>query len=182
MQAPSDNDPRTAPPAKFSSVLLIDGNPKRQFERAANMRRCGLRVDCAADAHTASALWERDKYRLVLIELHNATDELRAFSFRLQELSPPQRVGIYRSKPPFIVPAGDPILMSPDTARLPGTSIQKAPHEAAAKGGYSLCDAAQRIRAMRPQRARPEAVPPVPGRPKPESNASIAARVLGGAE
>ena len=182
MLASSDNDPQTPPPGKYSSVLLIDGNPTRQFERAANMRRCGLHVDCADDADTASALWERNKYRLVLIDLHGAAADVGAFSLRLQRLSPPQKVGIYRSKPPFIIHAGDPLLSSPDTARLPRASEKDPAGEAAARGGYGISHAAQRIRAMRPRTARAAAVPPVQERPKPESQASIAARVLGGAE
>ena len=178
MQTSSDNAPQTPSPWKYSSVLLIDGNLKRQFERAASMRLCGLHVDCAADADTASGLWARDKYRLVLIELHGATDDLLAFSSQLQELSPPQKIGIYRSKPPFIVRAGDPLLRSADTTRLPRESVSEAP----VKVGYGISHAAQRIRAMRPQRARVAEASPVPNRPKPESNTDIAARVLGGAE
>ena len=182
MHANSDNDPRTSPPWKYSSVLLIDGNPARQFERAAGMRRCGLHVDCAANAAAADALWEQDKYGLVLIELHGAAEDLNAFSWKLQRISPPQKIGIYRSQPPFILHVGDPLLRSTDTARLPRELMKEPSSDAAAQGVYGISQAAQKIRALRPPRARPAMATPIPDRPKPESHADVAARVLGGAE
>ena len=175
----SANPPSSAP-VKYSSVLLIDGDPERQFERAASMRRCGLRVDCAADADSATALWVQDKYRLVLIELHEAGEAVRTFCSKLQRLSPPQKVGIYRSQPPFIVQPGDPRLMSDDTPRLPRVALEKTAIETAAKGRNGLAHAAQRIRALRPKPVRTVPASPPPARPERASNADIAARVLGG--
>jgi len=183
MGASSGTDPQALAPVKYSSVLLIDRDPKRQFERAANMRRCGLHVDCAEDASSAIALWERDKYRLVLIELHEAGNDVHDFCVKMQELSPPQKVGIYRSTSPFIVQPGDPLLKSDDKPRLPRASLQETAEEVVVNGRNGLAHAAQRIRALRPKSARyTSAAPAAPGsaRPERESNADIAARVLGG--
>ena len=183
MGATSGTDPQVLAPVKYSSVLLIDGDPRRQFERAASMRRAGLHVDCAEDATTAIALWVPDKYRLVLIDLHQAGNDVHAFCSKLQKLSPPQKVGIYRSKSPFIVQPGDPLLKSDDAPRLPRSGLEQAAGEFAVKGRNGLAHAAQRIRALRPKSARHAvATPaaPAPARPERESNADIAARVLGG--
>lgn len=182
MGASVGTDPQMSAPVKYSSVLLIDSDPRRQFERAASMRRCGLHVDCAADATSAVTLWERDKYRLVLIEMHEAGDAVRAFCSRLQDLTPPQKIGIYRSKSPFIVQPGDPLLMCEDTPRVPAVDLEKAAVDVAAKGRNGLAHAAQRIRALRPRPARAVPATPPPVRPERETRAAIAARVLGGTQ
>jgi len=180
MAAINVTQPPTSVRWKQPSVLLIDRDPSRQFERASSMRRCGLRVDCAADVQAAFELWQPEKYRLVLIEMSEAEGDVQAFCQRLKQHSPPQKVGIYRSAPPYIVAAGDPLLLRADTARMAHGSPDDAVVAAAETKTVGLAHAAARIRALRPRRASYVPPPPAPDRPQPESQVSIASRLLGG--
>jgi hypothetical protein len=172
--------PPTAASWKQPCVLLIDRDPSRQFERAASMRRCGVSVDCAADVRSAGDLWQPEKYRLVLIEMCDAEGDVTAFCLRLQQHSPPQKVGIYRSAPPYIVPPGDPLLLCADTARTVHRHAGDGVFAAGETRTVGLAHAAQRIRALKPRRAHHVAPAPPPDRLQPESQVSIASRLLGG--
>lgn len=169
---------------KQPAVLLVDGDPERQAQRAASLRRSGMMVECASNGTSAAALWEPEKYQLVLVELFEADTDVRPFCEKLQTLSPRQKIGIYCPDHPFIMRAGKALLQSeaePPRA-FRGEVQQEAGGEVAPENETSgLVEAARRIAALR--RRVPIYVKP-PRReeqpPKPESHASLAARVLGG--
>jgi CheY-like chemotaxis protein len=193
MPPANPNDPREAVQWKQPAVLLIDCDETRRSERAASMRRAGMVVDCASSGASAEALWQPDKYQLVLVELFEAEIDVRPFCERLHSLPRRQKIGIYRTTPPFIVHLGQDGLAAIAAAEPP-RAVRDGSQEALIAATRSedgklgsdpksgLVEASQRIAALRrrtPIYERP-AAPAPQERPKPESNASIAARVLGG--
>ncbi len=180
------SDPREHVQWKQPAVLLIDGYVKRQTERAAGLRRSGMVVECVANGASAAALWEPEKYQLVLVELFDADLDVRPFCENLQARSPRQKIGIYCPDHPFIL-QGRAGLLRPivEPARTPRSEIGESAVARQQHLTSGLVEAAQRIAALR--RRAPIYVKPTP-RPqappqderKPESHASVAARVLGG--
>lgn len=193
MHQPANASYAYSPPHwKRPAVLLIDADAKRQFERAAGMRGRGVAVDCADNGAAAYTLWDPKAYQLVLIDFVGADDAIRAFCRHVQELSPLQNMGFYRAAPPFIVrsqaAAEVPV---PDQLSQPSRDrLQVALAEATQPGTahFGIKEAAERIAVLRRRprahptpEIRPEPRPqPRPQLPPAESDASIAARVLGG--
>ena len=180
------SDPREHVQWKQPAVLLIDGDPKRQAERAAGLRRSGMMVECAANGASAAALWEPEKYQLILVELFEADLDVRPFCENLQARSPQQKMGVYCPDRPFIRQAREALLFS--IIERPRASRSDMGESAVARRQRpisGLVEAAQRIAALR--RRIPIYVKPLPRQEelrqeerKPESHASVAARVLGG--
>ena len=189
MPSPHSTDPRVHEQWKPPAVLLVDADANRRTERAASMRRAGVVVHCATNGTSAAALWEPEKYQLVLIELFEAEADVRPFCAQLQSASR-QKIGIYRSTHPFIVPPGGDLriwasAMSREAPRPVGKRLQDELVVLDRRLNWKpgLLQAAQRIAALRqrtPDAAEMSGPPPVPPPARPESLASIAARVLGG--
>lgn len=171
---------------KRPAVLLVDGDKKRQFGRAARMRGSGVVVDCASDGAAAYALWRPETYRLVLIEFSGAGEAVREFCTHVQASSPLQRIGFYRTVSPFLSRSE---MATPPVEKQPPAPIVPEPAKAIS-GALSpgrFMEAAQQIAVLRARagRSRPirrSAPAPVPRHeaPKVESPASLAARILGG--
>lgn len=177
---------------KRPTVLLIDGDAKRQFGRAARMRGCGVVVDCADDGATAYALWRPHAYQLVLIDFRGANEAVRDFCVHVQASLPPQKIGFYRPVAPFLATAE----MDPAPAAveaLPATSDSRPAEPAKPVSptlvtGGRFMEAAQRIAALQsrtrnygtPARHSPAPAPVLEDRSNLESAASLAARILGG--
>jgi CheY-like chemotaxis protein len=185
MQQVSRETYRPALNWKRPAVLLIDGDEKRQFGRAARMRGCGVVVDCAADGASAYALWRAEAYRLVLIDFSGAGEAVREFCTHVQASSPLQKIGFYRTLSPFLsrsemaAPAVEASPLPPvvEPIEAPKTASRVTPPGRFLEAAQQI--AALRLRAGRRQPARYSAVPRQ-DRPKVESAASLAARILGG--
>lgn len=177
---------------KRPTVLLIDGDAKRQFGRAARMRGCGVVVDCADDGAAAYALWRPRTYQLVLIDFRNAGEAVRNFCVHVQASSPPQKIGFYRSVSPFLASAemdlAPPLADAVPVAADSQTSEPARPVSPKLVTGGRFMEAAQRIAALHagtrnygtPLKRSPAAASVSEDRPEPESAASLAARILGG--
>ena len=180
------SDPREHVQWKQPAVLLLDGDATRQTERAASLRRSGMRVECVANGASAAGLWEPQKYQLVLVELFEADVDVRPFCEYLQTRSPRQKIGIYCPEHPFILGARAGLLRSFDEPA--GAAQRSVATEAAVARAQpvtsGLVEAARRIAVLR--RRLPIHAKPLRGeeqrrqeQPKHESHAAIAARVLG---
>jgi hypothetical protein len=174
---------------KRPAVLLIDGDQKRQFGRAARMRGCGLVVDCAADGASAYALWRPEAYRLVLIDFTQAGEAVREFCTYVQASSPLQKIGFYRTRSPFL---SNSEMAAPAAGESPLPPVMEAiePPKTASYVTPSgrFMEVAQLIAAMRLRpRQRQQSMYSAPAtavarqdRPKVETAAGLASRILGG--
>jgi CheY-like chemotaxis protein len=171
---------------KRPMVLLIDGDEKRQFGRAARMRGCGVVVDCANDGASAYALWRPEAYRLVLIEFNGAGEAVREFCTHVQASSPLQKIGFYRAVSPFLSKsemAGTPV----EETLAPIAPVEPAKPISRVLSPGRFMEAAQQIAVLRSRAGRsrqikhsaPAAAPPRES-PNVESAASLAARILSG--
>jgi hypothetical protein len=176
---------------KRPAVLLIDGDKKRQFGRAARMRGSGVVVDCASDGAAAYALWRPATYRLVLIEFSGAGEAVREFCTHVQASSPLQRIGFYRTVSPFLSRSEMAAPPVQEPALAPIAPGEPANSTSLALSPGRFMEAAQQIAVLRARagRSRPirrsapaPAPAPRPEPPKVESAASLAARILGGVQ
>lgn len=121
------NDPREFVQWK-QQVLLVDAT-KRRDTRAASLRHAGMVVHCASNGASAAALWEPDKYQLVLFEFSDAETDVRPFCEKLMRVLPRQKIGMYCATAPFILSPRSSSFRSPIAAsREP---LGSAPSQAA---------------------------------------------------
>lgn len=102
MSQGKSNDPRETLLWK-QQVLLVDAS-KRRDVRAASLRHAGMVVHCASNGASAAALWEPEKYQLVLFEFSEAETDMRPFCEKLMRTLPRQKIGMYSPVAPFILP------------------------------------------------------------------------------
>jgi CheY-like chemotaxis protein len=90
-------------------ILLLATYATKRDLRAKILRKMGIEVDCAADIAEARLLWQADAYNLLLVDVRNDSQNLRAFCDEVRGAKPPQTVAFLVGKPVYL--AGSP---SPD--------------------------------------------------------------------
>ena len=90
-------------------ILLLATYATKRDLRAKILRKMGIEIDCAADIAEARLLWQADAYNLVLVDVRNDSQNLRAFCDQVRGAKPPQTVAFLVGKPVYL--AGSP---SPD--------------------------------------------------------------------
>ena len=108
MNKPTVNSSTVSVRGRKRILLLATYATKRDL-RAKILRKKGIEVDCAADVAEARLLWQADAYNLLLVDVHNDSQNLRAFCDEVRGAKPPQTVAFLVGKPVYL--AGSP---SPD--------------------------------------------------------------------
>jgi CheY-like chemotaxis protein len=103
-------------------ILLLASYATKRELRAKILRKMGMEVDCAADIAAARLLWQADAYNLLLVDVQNDSQNLRAFCDEVRGAKPPQTVAFLVGKPVYL--AGSP---SPDDAVAVSVEGEKGP-------------------------------------------------------
>jgi CheY-like chemotaxis protein len=103
-------------------ILLLASYATKRDLRAKILRKMGMEVDCAADIAAARLLWQADAYNLLLVDVPNDSQNLRAFCDEVRGAKPPQTVAFLVGKPEYL--AGSP---SPDDALAVSVEGERGP-------------------------------------------------------
>jgi CheY-like chemotaxis protein len=103
-------------------ILLLASYATKRDLRAQILRKMGMEVDCAADIAAARLLWQADAYNLLLVDVPNDSQNLRAFCDEVRGEKPTQTVAFLVGKPGYL--AGSP---SPDDAVAVSVEGEKGP-------------------------------------------------------
>ena len=94
--------PVTKAPGTKLTILLIDANSERRALRKKIMATHGVEVIGASDLTEASAIWQRDRYDMVLIDIRADHRGCMAFRDEIRKDSAGQIVAFLVGKPKFI--------------------------------------------------------------------------------
>ena len=88
--------------SKKKNVLLVDTNSERRALRQKILKLQGMDVVVCSDLDEARALWQRERYHLVLIDIR--TDHFGSLAFRLEikKTSPAQLVAFLVGQPDYV--------------------------------------------------------------------------------
>jgi CheY-like chemotaxis protein len=92
---------QTLQPSKLS-ILLIDSNAERRALRRKILSQRGVDVIDAPDLLEASAIWHRDRYNLVLMDIRNDHHGCMAWRDEIKKEDPKQVVAFLVGPPRFI--------------------------------------------------------------------------------